>query len=81
MLEKTFKNPSDSKEIKSVSPKRNQTWIFIVRSDAEALIFWPLEMKSQLIGKDHDAGKDWDQEEMKVTEDEMIGAYQQWIRV
>ena len=77
MLEKTLKNPLDSKEIKPVSPKRNQPWIFIVRSDAEVAILWPLEVKRQLIGKDPDAGKDWDQEEKKVTEDEMIGAHHQ----
>ena len=73
MLEKTLKNPLERKEIKSVSLKGNQPWIFIGRSDAEAPIFWPLKVKSQLIGKDADAGKDWDQEEETVTEDEIIG--------
>ena len=53
------------KEIKSVNPKRNQPWIFIGRTDAEAeaLILWPPDMKSQLIGKDPDAGKEWKQKE------------------
>ena len=53
--------PLDSKEIKSVNPKGNQPWIFIERTDAEAeaLIILPPDVKSQLIGKDPDAGKDW----------------------
>ena len=65
----------DSKEIKPVNPKGNQSWIFIGRTDAEAEapILWPPGAKSQLIGKDPDAGKDWGQEEMGVTEDEMVG--------
>ena len=50
----------DCKEIIPVNPKGNQAWIFIGRTDAEAevLILWPQDVKSQLIGKDHDAGKD-----------------------
>ena len=65
MLEKTLKSPLDSKEIKLVNPKGNQLWIFIGRTDAEAeaLILWPADVKSQLIGKDPSAGKDWGQEE------------------
>ena len=51
----------------------NQQWIFIGKTDAEAPIFWPLDEKSQLIGKNPDAGKDWGQEEKGVTEDEMDG--------
>ena len=51
--------------------KGNQPWIFIERTDAEAPIFWPPDAKSQLTGKDSDAGKDWGQEEEGVTEDEM----------
>ena len=48
---------------KPVSPKGNQPWIFIGRTDAEAEVpvFWPLDEKSQLIGKDLDAGEDWEQ--------------------
>ena len=62
---KTLESPWDSKEIKPVNPKRNKFWIFIRRTDAEAevLILWPLNVKSQLIGKDPDAGRDWRQEE------------------
>ena len=61
VLEKTLKSFLDCKEIKPVNPKRNQPWIFIARTDAEALILWPPGAKSRLIGKDPDAGKDWGQ--------------------
>ena len=75
MLEKTLESPLDSKEIKPVNPKGNESWIFIARSDAEAEapILWPSDAKSQFIGKDPDAGKDWRQEEKEETEDEMAG--------
>ena len=64
-------SPLDSKEIKQVNPKGNQPWIFTGRNDAEteAPILWPPDVKSQLIAKDPDAGKDWRQKEMGVTED------------
>ena len=80
VLEKTLKNPLDSKEIKSVSPKGNQPWIFTGRTDteAEAPILWPLDGKNRLVGKDLDAEKDWGQDENGVTEKEMIG-WHQWI--
>ena len=58
VLEKTTESPLDCKEIKPVNPKGNQPRIFIGRTDAEALIVWPPDVKSQLIGKDPDAGKD-----------------------
>ena len=66
--------PLDSKEIKPVHPKGNQSWIFTGRTNAKAKtpILWPLDGKSQLIGKDPDAGKDWRQEEKGMTEDEMV---------
>ena len=57
MLEKTLKSPLDSKEIKSVNPKGYQPWIFIGRTDAEAPILWPPDVKSRLIRKDPDAEK------------------------
>ena len=65
MLEKTLESPLDSKEIKPVSPKGNQAWIFTGRTGAEgeAPIFWLPDVKSWLIGKDPDTGKDWVQEE------------------
>ena len=73
VLEKTLESHLDSKEIKPVSPKGNQPWIFIEKTDAEVLILWPPNVKSQLTGKDPDAGKDWGQEEKGVTESEMAG--------
>ena len=73
VLGKTLESPMDCKEIKQVSPKGNQSWIFIGRTEAEAPIFWPLDVKNCLIGKDHDAGKDWRQEEKGKTENEMVG--------
>jgi len=75
MLEKTLESTLDCKEIKSVNPKGNQSWIFIGRTDAEAEIpiFWPPDMKSRLSRKDPGAGKDWRQKEKGTTEDEMVG--------
>ena len=72
--EKTLERPLDSKAIKSVNPKGNRPWIFIGRADAEAEapVLWAPDVRSQLIGKDPDAGKDWGQEK-GVTEDEMVG--------
>ena len=63
VLEKTLESLLDSKEIKPANPKGNQPWIFIARNDAEALILWPPDVKSRLIGKDPNAGKDWRQKE------------------
>ena len=53
--------------------------MFIGRTDAEAetAILWPPDVKSRLIGKDSDAGKDWGQEEKGKTEDEMVGWHHQ----
>ena len=74
----TLESLLDSKEIKPINPKGNQTWIFIGRTDeAEDLIFWPLVVKNWLIGKDPDAGKDWGIEEKGVREEEMLRYYQQ----
>ena len=74
VLEKTLESPLDSKEIKQVNPKGNQPWIFIERTDAEteAPILWPPDANNWLIGKNHDTGKDWGQEEKGVSEDEMM---------
>ena len=58
VLEKILESPLDSKEIKPVNPEGSQHWIFIGRSDAEAPILWPHDMKSWLTVKDPDAGKD-----------------------
>ena len=75
VLEKTLESSLDYKEIKPVNPKGNQSWIFIGKPNAEAetLILWPPDAKSQLIRKDPEAGKDWRQEEKGMTEDEMVG--------
>ena len=61
VLEKTLESPLDCIEIQPVHPKGNQFWIFTKRTDAEAEgpILCPPDAKSQLIGKDHDAGKNW----------------------
>ena len=75
VLEKTLESSLDCEEIKPVNPKGNQSCMFIGRTDAEAeaLILWPPYVKSQFIGKDPDAVKDWGQEEKGMTEDEMVG--------
>ena len=72
VLEKTLQSLLNSKEIEPVNPKGNQPWVFIWRTDAEALILWPPDAKSWLIGKDSDAGKDWRQKEKRAVEDEMV---------
>ena len=73
VLEKTLESPLDCKEIQSVHPKGDQSWVFIGRTDADAEtpVLWPPHVKSWLIGKDPDAGRDWGQEEKGTTEDEM----------
>ena len=75
VLEKTLANPLDCKEIQTVHPKGDQSWVFIGRTDVEAEtpILWPPDAKSWLIWKDPDAGKDWGQEEKGTTQDEMNG--------
>ena len=74
VLEKTLESPLDFKEIQLVHSKRNQSWVFIGRTDAEAEtpILWPPYAKSWPIGKGPDAGRDWGQEK-RMTEDEMAG--------
>ena len=66
-------SPLDCKEIKPVSPKGNQPWIFIGKTDAEAKapILGPPDAKSWITGKDPDAGKDW-RWQKRVAEDEMV---------
>ena len=79
VLEKTLESPLDYKEIKPVKPKRDQSWIFIERTDAEAeaLILWPPDGKSWLIWKDPDAGKDWRQTKKVKAVDEMVRQHHQ----
>ena len=76
---RTLESPLDWKEMEPVNPKGNQPWMFIGRNDVEAEtpIFWPLAVKSRLIGKDPDVGKDWRQEEKGATENEMVTWYHQ----
>ena len=66
-LEKTLESSLDNKEIKPVNPKGNQPWIFIGRTEVEAAILWPPDVKSWLIRKDPDAQKHWRQEEKGTT--------------
>ena len=74
LLEKTLESPLDFKEIKPVNSKGNQPCLFIGRTDAEVETskLWPPDVNSQLIGKDHDAGKDRRQEEKVTTEDKVF---------
>ena len=75
VLEKTLESPLDCKEIQPVHPEVDQPWDFFGRNDAKAEtpVLWPPHVKSWLIGKDSDVGRDWGQEEKGTTEDEMAG--------
>ena len=79
VLEKTLESPLDCKEIQPVHSKGDQLCMFIGRTDVEAEtpILRPPDMNSWLIWKDPDAGKDWGQEEKRMTEDEMVGWHHQ----
>ena len=79
VLEKILESPLDCKEIQPVYPKGDQSWVFVGRTDVEAEtpIFWPPDVKSWLIWKDPDAGKDWGQEK-GMKEDEMVG-WHHWL--
>ena len=84
MLEKIFESPLDQTRVHTDQTKGNQSWIFIGRTDAEAEapILWPPDVKTWLTGKDPHAGKDWRQEEMGTTEDEIVGWHHQlngWV--
>ena len=72
VLEKTLESPLNWKGIKPVNSKGNQPWVFIGRTDAEAPVLWPPDVKIWLIGKDPDAGRYWGQEGKEATENEMI---------
>ena len=80
VLEKTLESPLDCKEIQPVHHKGDQSWVFIGRTDAkvEIPVLWPPHVKSWLIGKDSDTGRDWGQEEKGMTEDEMAG-WHHWL--
>ena len=78
-VEEDSESPLDWKEIKPVNPKGKQSWVFIRRTDAkaEAPILWPLDLKSRLIRKDPDAGKDRRQEK-NMTEDKTV-RWHHWL--
>ena len=80
VLEKTLESPLDCKEIQPVHSEGDQSWVFFGRNDAKAEtpVLWPLHAKSWLIGKDSDAGRDWEQEVKGMTEDEMAG-WHHWL--
>ena len=77
MLEKTLESPLDGKEIKPVSAKGNQSWIFIGRTDAEAPILLPPGVKSRLIGKEPDVGT-IEGERKRGRQDAMVG-WHHWL--
>ena len=80
VLEKTLESPLDCKEIQPVHSEGDKPWVFFGRNDAkaEAPVLWPPHVKSWLIGKDSDPGRDWGQEEKGTTEDEMAG-WHHWL--
>ena len=80
VLEKTLESPLDYKEIQPVHSKWDQSWVFFGRTDVEAEtpILWPPHVKSWLIWKDPDAGRDWGQKEKRTTEDETVG-WHHWL--
>ena len=75
VLKKTLESPLDCEVIQPIHSKGDQSWVFIGRTDAEdeTPVLWPPHVKSRLIGKDSDAGRDWGQEEKGTAEDEMAG--------
>ena len=75
VLEKTVESPLESKEIKPINLKGNQSWILFGRTVAEAPIVWAPDANNWLIGKDTDAGKDWRQKVKMVKENEMGGRH------
>ena len=80
VLEKTLESPLDCKEIQPVQSEGDQPWDFFGRNDAKAEtpVLWPPHVKSWLIGKVSDSGRDWGQEEKGMTEDEMA-AWHHWL--
>ena len=80
VLEKTLESPLDWKDIQPVHPKGDQSWVLIGRTDVEAEtpILWPPVVKSWLIWKDPDVGKDWRQEQKGMTEHEIAG-WHHWL--
>ena len=83
VLKKTLESPLDSEEIKPINPKGNQPWIFIGKIDVEAPVFWLSDAKSQLTGKEPDAGKDWRQKKGVGSRgwDDYTVSLIQWTRI
>ena len=82
VLKKTLESPLDCKEIQPVHPKGDQSWVFIGRTNAEAPILWPLDVKNWLIGKNPHAGKDWGgrrQKEKKAGGEEDDRGWDCWM--
>ena len=81
VLEKTLESPLNCKEIQPVHSEGDQPWDFFGRNDAEAEtpVLWSPHVKSWLIGKDSDAGRDWGQEEKGTTEDEMARCHHELV--
>ena len=81
VLEKTLESSFDNKKIKPVNPKGNQPWLFTGRTDAEAPICWPPDLKNWLIGKDPNAGKDGQEEKGVTGWDSWMASLTQWMWV
>ena len=75
LLDKTLESPFNCREIQPVHSEGDQPQDFFGRNDAKAEtpVLWPPHEKSGLIGKNSDAGRDWEREEKGTTEDEMAG--------
>ena len=71
-IQKTLESPLDCKEIKPVNPEYSLEGLML---KLKTPVLWPPDVKSRLIQKDPDAGKDWRQEEKGMAEDEMIGSH------
>ena len=80
-MEKILESLLDSKEIQPAHPKGDQSQVFIGRTDVEAEIpiLWPPHVKSWLIGKDSDAGRDWGQEEKGMTGWQEMAGWRHWL--
>ena len=77
VLETTLESSLDCKEMQPVHAKGDQSWIFVAKNDAEAVILWPPDAKNWL-RKNPDAAKDWRREEKGTTEDEMV-EWHHWL--
>ena len=80
VLQKALESPLDCKEFQPVHSEGDQPWDFFGRNDgkAETPVPWPPHVKNWLIGKDSDAGRNWEQEEKGTTQDEMAG-WHHWL--